>query len=177
MKREHYEKWILQDQSESLTGRKKEKLNEAIEQDPHLQAYQKSILEMSSATLSKSDGPVGPGAADILRYARRHQAQTREKESFFTLWQPAMGYAAIAVALAMVSLYYFQQEPTPVHQTANTPSILDPELLAWDAPYEDELAQLKSEFMDFQSSFLTDTTSSETTSELATTLILYGESS
>lgn len=183
MKREQWEQWILLDQAGDLSPARGKKLQRQLQQDPELAAWKREITQLTESARLNLPADAGPMMPGLPRLARRQQQRDSRQGTFWTLWQPAMGYAAVAIALLMVVYYYSRTSSpanAPVWASATPPG--EEALLAWEAPYADDLGDLENQIAGLESSWA-DAGSEDNTdlpsdlNTLAEELLRYGESS
>lgn len=149
MKKETAHTWILLRDSGELSARKTRKLENQLRINPDLQALEKALHTLKEA--GKQDAPpTPPPLTSRLMFEARKQGRARARERGFdwSLWQPALAYGAIAIALGMTLIYFQNTAQDPAARIGQPPT--ENPLLQWDPPYAEELAILLAEIQAFE---------------------------
>lgn len=176
MRKEH--QWILLESSGELSRRKQRRLQRALQQDPGLQCYADEVRQITR--LARDTAPEAPAwnTTSVEYQARRHR-QNASRGDFLTLWQPALAYGAIAIALGMTVIYLSR------NWEASSPNFVQQEIqkgvLDWEDPYLGALEELSLQLAGFEEDLLYPKIEEEWMSDeldiLARKLLELGESS
>jgi hypothetical protein len=140
MRKEH--QWLLLESSGELSRLNRWRLKRALQKDSRLQRYADEIQQLARLERDAAPEPPAFNTTQIEYQARREQRHS-SRGDFLTLWQPALAYGAIAIALGMSVVYLSRNWENA------TPSLAQQDLeegvLDWEDPYLDALQELSLE--------------------------------
>lgn len=137
IRKEH--QWILLESSGELSRFKQRRLHRALERDPELKRYAEEIRELEA--LEQNTAPIPPPfSTSQIEYQARRRQQHSPHADFLTLWQPALAYGAIALALGMSIIYLSRNWEGTGPTLAQRPP--EAGVLDWEDPYLDALEEL-----------------------------------
>ena len=140
MQKEH--QWLLLESTGELSRWNQRRLQRALRNDPDLQRYAQELQELTR--LEQSSVPEPPAFNPcIIEHQARRQRRASTRPDFMTLWQPALAYGAIAIALGMTIVYLGKNWEQP--GTSLAQQNLSEDILAWEDPYLDVLENLNVE--------------------------------
>ena len=142
MQKEH--RWLLLESSGELSARNRRRLQRALSKDPELAAYAEQLKTASDLQRQSVATPPDFSASRIEFQARR-QTTKADSRDFMSLWQPALAYSAVALALGMTIVYMSKNWEAPGLQTAQVAPI-DELLLSWEDPYLEDLNNMSLQF-------------------------------
>lgn len=137
MRKEH--QWLLLESSGELSRLNRWRLERALQKDPGLQRYADEIQQLTRLERDAAPEPPAFNTTRIEYQARREQRHA-SRVDFLSLWQPALAYGAIAIALGMTVVYLSRNWENAAPRLAQ--QTLEEGVLDWEDPYLEVLEEL-----------------------------------
>lgn len=148
-----WETYILQQEAGSLSPRKQRALHRALEQDPELRAYKRTLaVARQTITDTEPDNRVSDFTLSrIIQGAERHSPRAPHAASSWTLrllnWKPALVYGGLSVLVLLLgtALLFQANRPAPAFQSVQTEPGLAEEgrdIVEWDRVFAEEYEAL-----------------------------------